>query len=344
VAKKINYGKIAVVIFLTCLVWVWADLAMDEDLPDKAAVISVDESANPKLWVSFNGAPLADIKITLSGPHPRIAEESRRLREGKRMEFDFDISQEKMEKAGGYMLDLLAFLQKNKEIKRLGLKVKSCEPRTLSVDVVELEKKLLDVKFIDKNQNPVNPKTIAPPQIEMLVPKDRQGSNLVATVMLTDGEITQARSSVIEQTPYVEFAPGQLRKSPTTVKVMMPPEAELLQQYNIASATIGFVFSPVLQGKYRVELLNQPDMAMVGIRASPAARNAYEQQPFQILLYILDGDEKNAGEQKKKVVYNFPEEFVRSREIELKSGQPLEAKFKLIPLPSVEQPAAGAVK
>ncbi|UCC23471.1 MAG: hypothetical protein JSW23_05305, partial [Planctomycetota bacterium] len=67
IIRKINSGKILVVVFITVLIWVWADLALDEELPDKPAVIVIDESATPKLWVSFNQNRTADIKITLSG-------------------------------------------------------------------------------------------------------------------------------------------------------------------------------------------------------------------------------------------------------------------------------------
>ena len=29
--KKVNYGKLVAVIFLTVLIWVWADLRLDEE-------------------------------------------------------------------------------------------------------------------------------------------------------------------------------------------------------------------------------------------------------------------------------------------------------------------------
>ena len=112
--RKINYGKILLVIFLTVLIWVWADLALDEEFPDKPATIVVDETANLRLWVSFSQASSADIRITLSGPHSAIVDLDGKLKEGKeRLEFDFDAAQEKMDEPGDHTLILLPFLQKH---------------------------------------------------------------------------------------------------------------------------------------------------------------------------------------------------------------------------------------
>ena len=91
--RKINLGKVLAVALITVLIWVWADLALDEELPDKPAVIVVDESATPKLWVSFNQDSSADVKVTLSGSHTAIADEKRKLKRGERLEFDFDAAQ-----------------------------------------------------------------------------------------------------------------------------------------------------------------------------------------------------------------------------------------------------------
>jgi len=174
----------------------------------------------------------------------------------------------------------------------------------------------------------------------MFVPEDWEGERLTAAVRLTPREIAYARSAAIDGTPQIELAPRQIRRARTIVKIKMPPEEEKLQGYNIPSATIGFVFSPVLQEKYRVELLNPQDMAVVRIKASAAAESGYKSQPFQILLYILDGDEKREGEQSKKVVYNLPEEFVRKDEIRL-NQQPATARFKLVPLAPETGPSLG---
>ena len=339
-ARKFNYGKIAVAVFITVLIWVWADLAQDEVLPERPATIVVDESANPKLWVSFDGDSSADIKITLSGPHSAIANISRELKEGKRLEFDFDAAQEKMDEPDSYPLTLLPFLQKDKKIKRFGLKVKSCEPDTLSVNVVGLVKKSLTVKCVGEDQNPIKDATIEPAQVDMFVPADWEGEKLTAFARLTRREIIQARLSPIKKTPYIKLTVSQTKEAPATVKITTPPEPDLLSGYTITATTLSIALSPTLQGKYSVEVTNLNEvLSPIAIRATPDAKRAYQMQPYpSMTLYILDDDaKKETKEQRRHVVYNFPPEFLRKGEIELKNPQqPAEARFKLIPLPSAE--------
>jgi len=154
--RNLKYGKIAVVVFITILIWVWADLALDEELPVPNAAISVANS-DPRLWVSFDDASSVTLEeVVLKGPLRKIAKISRKLDEGERLKIDFDAVKEKMSEPGSYSLNLLPFLQKDKEIKRLGLKVESCKPEMLSVKVVGLVSRLLDVKCVDEDQNPIS--------------------------------------------------------------------------------------------------------------------------------------------------------------------------------------------
>jgi len=335
---RVKYGKITIVVFLTALIWIWADLALDEVLPDKHATIVVDESANPRLWVSFNQASSADIQITLSGPHTVIAKENRRLRVGDIRKFIFDVVQEKMDKPDNYGLRLLPFLQKDTQLRQLGLKVKSCVPEVLDVNVVELVKKSLTVQCIDEDEIPVPAESIEPRKVDAFVPADQ---TLTAKVQLTSSEIEQARVSAIDKTPYVELPGGSIRQCSTAVKIKMPPAEHVLTDYTITTATLGYCFSENTQGKYEVELLNPPaDMATVRIKATPTAKEVYEQQPFQMMLYILDDDRRTTDEQRRAVVFNFPEEYVRKNAIR-QNQEPVTARFKLIPLtsgtPSLEE-------
>jgi hypothetical protein len=332
--KRINYGKVAVVVFITLLVWVWADLALNETLPDRPAVIEVDQSASPKLWVSFSQASSADIKLTLSGPHTAITDVSRKLKEGGNLEFYLDAAQEKMNEPGNYTLNLLPFLQKSNQIKRLGLKVESCRPETLPVDVVECVKMPLTVKCLDEDQNPIDQAVIEPAQVEMLVPANWPGEKRVAKVLLTKGEIEQAKLSPIEKKPCVELVVGQTKESPRPVKITIPARDEL-GDYTIP-IRLGFSLSANLQGRYNVEVTNlDAVMTPVGIRATPEAKRAYENMRFQVLLEIDDEDVKVPDTARRELVYNFPQEYVRKGEIRLKKEPPPIAQFKLIPLSSV---------
>jgi hypothetical protein len=54
---------------------------------------------------------------------------------------------------------------------------------------------------------------------------------------------------------------------------------------------------------------------------------------YQVRLEIDDDDAKSTEPQRKALVYNFPEEYVRRDEIRL-NQQPVIAQFKLVPLSS----------
>lgn len=325
-ARKIKLGKIAIVVFLTALIWIWADLALDETLPDRPARIVIDESVDPELWVSFNQSPSANIRIKLSGPHTAISNESRRLRDGIIREFVLNVAQESMNQPSNYDLRLLPFLQKDKQLKQLGLKVESCEPAVLNVNVVKLVKKTLTVECLDENGVSLKPESIEPSQVEMFVPESRR----TAQVRLTRGEIKQARLTALERRPYVELSEGQLRYNPDPVRIKMPPEPDLLGEASV-KAKLGIALSPNLQGRYRVEIKNLPQViGQISIRATPAAKQAYEAMRYQVILEIDDDDIKYE-EVRRELVYNFPQEFVGKDEIHLEQPR-VQAIFKLVPL------------
>jgi hypothetical protein len=338
--KNLKFGKIAIVVFITILIWIFADLALDEDLPITNAVINVVKS-NPKLWVSFDDASSVSIEeMVLKGPLRKITEMRKKLEEEEELRIDFDAAKEKMNEPGSYPLPLLPFLLKDEQIKRLGLKVESCKPEMVSVKVVGLVNRRLDVKCVDEDQNPIDQATIEPPQVDMLVPQDWGDDKHIAEVLLNRREIEQAGFSSIEKMPYIKLAAGQIRVAPEPVEIKMPPEPDRLTSYTIKAPTLGIALSPTLQGKFYVEVTNLTDVLLpIAIRATPEAERAYKQQTFpRMTLYILDSDtEKGQEEQSKKVVYNFPPEFVEKGEIKLQNPQqPAEAKFKLIPVSSAE--------
>ena len=342
-ARKIKYGKVAIVVLITVLIWVWADLAQDETFTvRRATTISLAKTIDPSLWVSFEEDPSVDVcDIVLRGPASKIADIRRELDEGSlSFEFFFDPAQEEaMAAPGSYPLDIRSFLKKSIKISDRGLTVESCKPKSISVIVVELVEKPLEVRCIDDDGITIKDAIVEPPKVDMFVPGDWEGEKLTADVRLTPREIAYARTATVVKTPQIELAPRQFRTAPIAVKIKMPLEEGKLRGYNIPSATIGYVFSPVLQGKYTVELLNPQDMAIVRIKATAAAKTEYESQPFQILLYILDGDEKKEGELPREVVYNLPDESLIKDEIML-NQQPVTARFKLIPLPA-EKPPPG---
>lgn len=340
-SRSINYGKVAVVIFITILIWVWADLALDEEFSVSGAAISVARFTNPALWVSFNDELSISIdKIVLKGPASRIADVKRQLNDGSLvLEFFLDPEQEAMTGSGGHNLNVLNFLKKSDKIRQLGLTVESCEPETLFVNVVELVKRPLDVRCVDENQNPIKDAIIKPAQVDMFVPADWAGEKLIARVRLTRAEIDQAKLAAIRKLPYIELAAGRTREALKPVRVTTPQEEDTLSDYTITTATLGFSLSANLQGEYKVEVTN-PDVVMsaITIRATPEARRAYENMRYQVILEIDDDDAKSAEPLRKGLIYNFPPEYVRKDEIML-NQQPVTARFKLLPPSTGPQPA-----
>jgi hypothetical protein len=341
--KKIKFGKIAIVIFLTILIWVWADLALDEEYTVPKATINV--AFSPNLWISFDNEPSASIdNIVLKGPASKIAEVRRKLNDGSlALDFFLDPVREGMTTAGPHTLTVLDFIKGSDKIKELsGLTVEACEPEIIDVNVVELVEKPLDIECFNESGAPLDVESIEPPKVVMYVPAD---SRLTAQVRLTARDIERARASVVVKTPFVVFAEGQTRQAPKDVKIKMLPEADSLSDHTITEAKLGITLSVNLQGEYKTDVINHNDVVRpFAIQATLEAKQAYENQPFQMTLYILDGDAKKGPqeEQRRKVVYNFPEEFVRKDEIRLKSPQqPAEARFRLIRLTSAPAPPSG---
>lgn len=338
--RKIKYGKIAVVISLTILIWVWADLALDDDVTVPKATINAAFSKD--IWVSFNDKPSVSIdNIKLKGPAGKIAEVRRRLNDGTLvLDFLLNPEREGMTTTGLHTLTVLDFVKKSEKmkIKELsGLTVEACKQEKIDVNVVELVEKQLDVECVDENGDSLEVASIEPPKVDIFVPID---SKLTAKVELTPREIEQARLSFVEKTPIVVLAPGQTRQATTEVRIKMPPEADSLSEYKIEQAKLVIAMSVNLLGIYDVEINYNDVVSPFSILATLEAKQAYESQPVQMTLYILDVD-KNKGpeeEQQRGVFYNFPEEFVRRNEIKLKNP-PKQAKFFLIPLTPATPPA-----
>lgn len=334
-ARNIKYGKIAVVSFITVLIWVWADLALDEKLSVSNITISVAKSADRSLLVSFideHQSSFSINNVVLKGPASKVADVRRKLNVGL-LEFEFflDPEAEGITEPGAHLLNIPNFLRKSEQIKKLGLTVETCEPENATVNVVKLVKNSLTVQCFDESGIPLKAESIEPLKVDMFVPEDWQGEKLIAKVQLTRREINQARISAVEKTPYIELSADQRREAATAVKITMPPAEDALKSYAITTATLGFVLSENLQGKYAVQVTNLNEViSNIAIRATPEAKQAYEKMRYQVILEIDDADVKSE-ESRGEVVYNFPKEFVRKDEIAL-NQTPVQARFKLVPI------------
>jgi len=338
--RKIKYSKIAIVIFLTVLIWVWADLAQDETLSVPGATIIVAESSED-LWVSFGGkASISIDNIVLKGPASKMADIKRELNESSfKLKFNLYPEWQGYTTAGPYPLNVLDFIKKSEEMRDLsGLTAESCEPNTLTVDVVKLVQRPLILQCINESGDLQKYESIVPATVNMLVPGDWGNDKLIAKVKLTRSEIERARKEPIEKMPYVELAAEQIRISTTAVRIKLALEGDPLSVKRIADATLSIAMSPTLLAKYYCDVTNLSSVLNpITVRATADAQRAYEgQQLPQMTLYIFGSDtEKGQQVQRKKVHYNFPAEHVRAGTIEL-SGEPVTAEFKLIPWPSAE--------
>ena len=104
ILKKTKYRKIAVVIFLTLLIWVWADLATDETLSVTNTPIRIPKVGDPRIWISFDKESTVYIdNFTLKGPASKIRSARLGLSNGA-ISFDFtlDAEQQGMVKPGVY--------------------------------------------------------------------------------------------------------------------------------------------------------------------------------------------------------------------------------------------------
>ena len=345
----------ATVVFTT-LIWVFADLALDEELTISNLKLSVAKSVNPTLWVTFSGQSSVPLeKVVLKGSARKIAEARQRINAGQFIrEFYFNPEHEKMTSPGDHLLDVAEFLKGTDSIRQLGLTITSADPNTLAVSIVELQKKQVVVRCLDDNLNLLKAASIEPAQVEAYVPAERAGAALEAKVSLNRREIEQARLAPIEKTPIVELSPGQTRETVSSVKITLPKEQEHLQEYLVTSVRYGVSLSANLEGKYKVELVNpEAVMGSVAIRATPEAKRAYESMRYHVILEIDDSDKDSrpdkssaaAGEPvpeiRRDLVYNFPPEFLRKDEIALNQS-PVQARFRLVPIAAEAVPATPA--
>jgi hypothetical protein len=332
ILKSINYGKIILVVFITILIWVWADKAQDEEYTFENIQLTADRSLASDLWLTFEGQRTVTLKeLKLRGSAACLDELKADLKNNppKLMRFSLQSADTGLREPGQTELIMLDFLRNSGQLNKLRVSAVACEPRAITVKASRLMEKELKVRCVRPNGDVLNAKKIEPATVKARVPED--WGPQTADVILNDSEIEQARLNDFEKTAVVRYSPEEMYVLPTKIKIMMPAAAEDLNPLSITQATIGLVLSQLCAGKYRIELENYSELASFTISATPEAARAYREQPFQILLYILDEDAKNTSEQRKEVEYNFPDEFVSRGKIKLNQPAGI-ARFKLIPI------------
>jgi len=337
--NKVKYSKIAVVVFLTALIWIWADLALNEEYPLPRVTIKMGRS-RPSLWISFGGESAVDINdVVLKGPVSKMSELKRIIRnDPQKLEFTLNAEQQGMLDPGEHPRSVSDFIKNIDWIRALGLTVEDCEPNVVNVSVVKLVQKDLEVRCFDGDGQSCTPESIVPDKVSMFVPDSWSGERLVARVVLTRADIENARSVGVVKKPFIELVTGQTyRYAEESVRIKMPPEGDL-ESYTVENPTLGYAFSLNTQGKYVAEVKNKEDVLIIAIRATPAAKQAYEDMLFKVMLEIDDKDRdfEEGKLIKRQVSYKFPIGFVENGDIKL-DQEPVEAEFILVPV-SPENP------
>lgn len=324
--------KALLVIFITGLIWIWADLSLEKDLPDQTMTI-IASKANPKLWVTIDGKPEVLVKADLRGAASKIGELNRKIQTGsEKLDVVFDPEKENMATPNDYTLpDVRKFLAESEKIKEYGLTVKYAQPDKLTnIKVVALKEKTLPIKCVDESDNEIPGAKMTPDIITTYAPDQITEAKIKLASAI---ERKQARGGPVTKKPYIELTKNEVRFSDTDVKVELPPTGEDMKPYTMRG-TLGFIFSANLEGKYKVEFIKRPEIGSIPILATQEAKDAYEQQHFEVLLDIQD-DDAGKDEVTRQIIYNFPQQYVREDKIRLK-GDPVEAKFKLVPVAAAD--------
>ena len=328
--RSIKAQKIIIVIFLTVLIWVWSDLAQDEETSITNIPVTI-ANTDKSLWVSFvhEDGTLSQAteieKIALKGSQSQISD-IRDLDQNLKLEVDPENEGLTNEGKEPIMWGLSSFLERNTIINGLALAITDYQPKSLRVQVRRLTKKTLPIRCIDRNGLPVPGATTEPEEIEIFVPVDDSSPN--AYVRLTDSDTDSARSTPINKTPYVEID-GRESRAAEDVAVRTQSRADLLGEELIVNVNFGLLLTEGIATKYEVDIRDERLLVTdININATQEAARDYQSQSYHVVLVI---DNIKTGEQQKTLEYRFPPEFVRADHIELNQA-PQTVSFRLIPI------------
>jgi hypothetical protein len=325
--------KFLAVIFLTLLIWAWAFLSLETDHTWVVTLKPAPASA-ADYWITFNKGQeqIENLRLTFKGAPAKISELVGRYRNEK-LDFFYDPKEFGHDKGGEFKLDMAEYFRRHPKMKEYALTLESCMPEKIDVKVEKLTPKLLVVQCIDENGAAIKHESIEPAQVDIPVRNDYTGT---AYVTLTTQQIERARRLPVTEKPYVEIAAGKRQYAEKMVKVTLPATEPLKEQ--VIQPMIGYIISPALLGKYKIELVNESELKTIrNIRATDKAFEAYKKQRYHVLIEIRDGDEALSEIPPRPVLYNFPSEFLKDGQIEA-PNPPQQAQIKLTPLSAPAAP------
>lgn len=331
--------KFLAVLFLTLLIWTWAFLSLERALT-LAGSLNIAPTTPTNLLVSFyneDGRPVSDnleLTMTFHGAPTKVSDLDKRYRASdldpskERLDFYYNPAEYGHTEPGTYTLDMAEMVRKNLKARDLALTVSSCQPKQIRIQVEELVLKELTVEILDENSSPLVHESVEPARIRMYVPEAYNGP---AVVSLTPQQIVSARNGSVREKPFVSTSADRPpRYADQYVKVRLPSTV-LLDDQVFQPKRIGYILPPDLQGRYRVELLNENELKTMNFKATREAMQAYEQQNYHLLVQVQEGDENLNPIPPRPVIYNFPPEMVRKGLIQPPSP-PAPARIRLVPL------------
>lgn len=339
---KEKLKKISGVIFLTLLIWFWAYMALEQVIQE-TGTLNVAPSS-PDIHVQFDREVPIRLKLEIKGPASKVTEFRRKLyakddaADKEKLDFFFNAEKEDMATPETHKLNVLQFLRKDENLKRLGLTVESCDVETVDVTVEQLKSDVIPIQCLNENGDVIKHLSIDPPRVRMFIPQDWTKEEYIANVTLTSQQIEQARKSSVVETPYIELSASTTKKAETTVEIKLPPTEEPLSERPLQAlpSQISFVMNRNMHEKYRAKLLNESDLtSKTSIMASDTAWAEFKRMPYHILIEVRSGDETAESEITREAIYNFPVEYISKKEIRL-NEPPRRAKFKLVPRSAVQ--------
>lgn len=343
-SDKLN--KFLVVIFLTILIWTWAFLSKAKDRSFIGS-LAVSPGTDPSLLVTFsdeNGAFLTEIPLTslnFLGAPTKLTDLQKRYNlpldnpDKERLDFYYEPA-DRTESSS--QLKILDYLQKDIKIQNLTLSLDTCNPSEVTVNVEQLVEQELPVQCVNKDNAPQKA-SVDPAVVKIFVRKGYPVES--ATVMLTPQLMEAAQKGPVEVTPYVDLGIAKTKRwAPHPVQVTLKTEEQLQLKSFPIQKPIGIIMSEQMQSKYKVTILNDTEIrSITTIYATDEAYRAYLDVAYPILIEIKESEATLPQIPPKKIIYNFPPEYVRSGEIRLDEGKlPKTANIKIeLISPSLEQ-------
>lgn len=323
-SDKMN--KILVVVLLTVLIWAWAFMSQEEE-HDFTGTLEVSPSTDPSLLVTFTlGGSNPQTKIPLNpivlkGTPTRIADLQKRYRlplnhqDREQLNFFYNPQEQGRTTEGTFTLDLIEYLQKTNKIQEMVLTLESCEPKQVDVHIEQLENKKIPIQCVDEYGSEISGADPKPAFVNMYV---RKGFNGSATAALTRQQIEVARKQPVSVRPYVNLGiAGVTRIAEEPVEVTIQSEELLRRRSFQTPRPVGILMSQKLQNAYSVTIVNEDELpSTFFILASDEAFNAYKKVDLPRYIIITESDVIDISQTRpKKIVYNFPSDYVRSGEI-----------------------------